>query len=130
MIRKLILSLCVGFCCLACEEALPDYNTSWSGFLFVFGESLNPERFSYSFIGKEETRMMDTIWFTVRPQGLLPETLFGRLCPAEEGGFCEVCRQSVQIGTERRRGDLVDGRGYPRKAEGREATLHVHSGTS
>lgn len=73
MIRKLILSLCVGFCCLACEEALPDYNTTWSGVQFVLGETLNPERFSYSFIRKEETRMMDTIWFTVRPQGLLPE---------------------------------------------------------
>lgn len=73
MIRKLILSLCVGSCCLACEEALPDYNTTWSGVQFVLGETLNPERFSYSFIRKEETRMMDTIWFTVRPQGLLPE---------------------------------------------------------
>ena len=73
MIRKLILSLCVGFCCLACEEALPDYNTTWSGVQFVLGQTLNPERFSYSFIGKEETRMMDTLWFTVRPQGLLPE---------------------------------------------------------
>ena len=58
MIRKLILSLCVGFCCLACEEALPDYNTTWSGVQFVLGETLNPERFSYSFIGKEETRMI------------------------------------------------------------------------
>ena len=46
MIRKLILSLCVGFCCLACEEALPDYNTTWSGVQFVLGETLNPERFS------------------------------------------------------------------------------------
>ena len=43
MIRKLILSLCVGFCCLACEEALPDYNTTWSGVQFVLGETLNPE---------------------------------------------------------------------------------------
>ena len=62
MIRKLILSLCVGFCCLACEEALPDYNTTWSGVQFVLGQTLNPERFSYSFIGKEDTRMMDTLW--------------------------------------------------------------------
>lgn len=49
MIRKLILSLCVGFCCLACEEALPDYNTTWSGVQFVLGQTLNPERFSYSY---------------------------------------------------------------------------------
>ena len=74
----LILSLCVGFCCLACEEALPDYNTTWSGVQFVLGETLNPERFSYSFIGKEETRMMDTIWFTVRPQGLGWSNMKGR----------------------------------------------------
>lgn len=77
MIRKLILSLCVGFCCLACEEALPDYNTTWSGVQFVLGETLNPERFSYSFIGKEETRMMDTIWFTVRPQGCYRKGVVG-----------------------------------------------------
>lgn len=54
-----------------------DYNTTWSGVQFVLGQTLNPERFSYSFIGKEDTRMMDTLWFTVRPQGLLPEEVAG-----------------------------------------------------
>ena len=27
MIRKFIFALCMGLCCMACEEALPGYNT-------------------------------------------------------------------------------------------------------
>ena len=74
MIRALILSLCVAFCCVACEESLPSYGTDWRGVQFVLNESsLNPNVYSYSFVGKDDNLMMDTVWLTVRPQGLLPE---------------------------------------------------------
>ena len=74
MIRKLILSLCVALGCVACEETLPAYNTSWCGVQFELDEtSLNPEVYSYSFVGKDEILMKDTVWLTVRPQGVLPE---------------------------------------------------------
>ncbi|WP_418233641.1 DUF4843 domain-containing protein [Butyricimonas virosa] len=74
MIRKLILSLCVALGCVACEETLPAYNTSWCGVQFELDEtSLNPEVYSYSFVGKDEALTKDTIWLTVRPQGVLPE---------------------------------------------------------
>ena len=74
MIRILILSLCVAFCCMSCEESLPGYGSNWRGVQFVLNESsLNPNVYSYSFVGKDENLMSDTVWFTVRPQGMLPE---------------------------------------------------------
>ena len=74
MIRILIISLCVAFCCVACEESLPSYGTGWRGVQFVLNESsLNPNVYSYSFVGKEDNLNQDTVWLTVRPQGLLPE---------------------------------------------------------
>ena len=74
MIRILIISLCVAFCCVACEESLPSYGTGWRGVQFVLNESsLNPNVYSYSFVGKEDNLTQDTVWLTVRPQGLLPE---------------------------------------------------------
>ena len=70
MIRVLILSLCVAFCCVACEETLP----GWRGVQFVLNESsLNPNVYSYSFVGKDENLTLDTVWFTVRPHGMLPK---------------------------------------------------------
>lgn len=74
MIRKLILFLSVAFLLSGCEETLPAYNTSWQGVQFVLDEtSLNPEVYSYSFVGKDEDLEKDTVWFTVRPQGMVPE---------------------------------------------------------
>ena len=74
MIRALILSLCVAFCCVACEKALPSYGSGWRGVQFILNEnSLNPNVYSYSFVGKGDL-MRDTVWLTVRPQGMLPET--------------------------------------------------------
>ena len=74
MIRVLILSLCVAFCCVACEETLPGYGSGWRGVQFVLNESsLNPNVYSYSFVGKDENLALDTVWFTVRPQGMLPK---------------------------------------------------------
>ena len=74
MIRALILSLCVAFCCVACEETLPDYGSGWRGVQFVLDEtSLNPNVYSYSFVGKDESLPRDTVWLTVRSQGLMPE---------------------------------------------------------
>lgn len=74
MMRKLILALCLMWACVACEKALPDENTSWRGVQFVLnGNSLAPGVFSYSFVGKDDDLMMDTLWLTVRPQGLMAE---------------------------------------------------------
>ena len=72
MIRKFIFALCMGLCCMACEEALPGYNTSWKGVQFVLPAVLHPEVYSYSFVGKGDISV-DTVWFTVRPQGMVPE---------------------------------------------------------
>ena len=64
----------MAFCCVACEESLPSYGTGWRGVQFVLNESsLNPNVYSYSFVGKEDNLIQDTVWLTVRPQGLLPE---------------------------------------------------------
>lgn len=64
----------MAFCCVACEESLPSYGTGWRGVQFVLNESsLNPNVYSYSFVGKEDNLTQDTVWLTVRPQGLLPE---------------------------------------------------------
>lgn len=74
MMRKLILAISVMLCCWACEEALPGYNTDWIGVQFVLDESsLAPNEYAYSFVGKDETVTQDTVWLTVRPQGLIPD---------------------------------------------------------
>lgn len=74
MIRKLIMSISAALCCMACEEALPGYNTSWIGVQFVLDEnSLAANEFSYSFVGQDESVTQDTVWLTVRPLGLVPE---------------------------------------------------------
>lgn len=74
MIRKFILSISVALGCLACEESLPRYNTDWIGVQFVLdNSSLNPNEYAYSFIGQDETVTQDTVWFTVRPLGLVPD---------------------------------------------------------
>ena len=66
MIRKFILSIGVALGCLACQEALPEYNTDWIGVQFVLDESsLSKNEYSYSFVGKDETVMQDTVWFTL-----------------------------------------------------------------
>lgn len=74
MIGRLLLCISVVLSCVACEKALPGYNTSWSGVQFVLNtNSLSANSFAYSFVGKDENLKADTVWFTVRPQGMIPD---------------------------------------------------------
>ena len=99
-------------CCLACHEEEPWAISGYSAVQFVFDEtSLSPDVFSYSFVREEESVREDTMWFTVRPQGRLPEQTAHIRLEQYTGTYWEYVYDD--------RGLAVDSSevAYPRQAE-------------
>ena len=77
MKRNLYLLVSLLLACGACKEELPGFAEEWYAVQFVFPEynAVYNDKVlkSFTFYNKEEKVTEDTLWFTVRPQGALPE---------------------------------------------------------